>query len=117
MENSEKDYRFLQKGPVQIVLSFIIIIFVDLMKNRISSECVSRMKVLIFAGLVYYPIVIVENTRAQYFDNLISKLCASVLNNDNTVKHQVSQYNALFLATSSEHASSEPILVFVRTTK
>ena len=54
----------------------------------------------------------VENTQAHYFDNLISKLCASVLINDDTVKHQVSQCNALFLATFSE-----PTQVFVRTTK
>ena len=81
------------------------------MKNRISSEYVLRMKVFIFADFMYYRIVIVANTWAQYFDNLISKLCASVLNNDNTVKHQVRQYNALFLATFYE-----PILVFVRTT-
>ena len=30
------------------------------------------MKVLIFANLMYYYIVIYENTQAQYFDNLIS---------------------------------------------
>ena len=68
------------------------------------------MKVFIFADFMYYHIVIVANIQAQYLDNLISKLCASVLNNDNTVKHQVSQYNALFLATFYES-----ILVFVRT--
>ena len=68
------------------------------------------MKVPIFADFMYYHIVIIENTQAQYFDNLISKLCVSVLNNDNMVKHQVSQYNALFLATFSE-----PTLVFIRT--
>ena len=56
--------------------------------------------------------VIDENTQEQYFDNLISKLCASVLNNDNSVKRQVSQYIALFLSTFSE-----PIQVFVRTIK
>ena len=60
---------------------------------------------------MYYHIVIVENTQAQYFDNLISKFWV-ILNNDNMVMHQVSQYNALFLATFSE-----PILVFVRTMK
>ena len=73
------------------------------------------MKILIFADFMYKCIVIVENTQAQYFDNLIRKLYASVLKNDNTVMHQVCQYariNALFLATFSE-----PILVFVRITK
>ena len=82
------------------------------MENRISSEYVPRMKVLIFADFMYYCIVIIENTQAQYFDNLISKLCISILSNDNMVKHQVSQFNALFLATFFE-----PVLVFVRTTK
>ena len=63
---------------------------------------------MVFADFMYYHNVIIKNTQAQYFNNLISKLWTSVLNNDNTVKHQVSQYNALFLA-----AFSEPILVFV----
>ena len=58
------------------------------MINRISSEYVPRMKVLIFADFMYFPIVIVENTQAQYFDNY------------------------LFLATFSK-----PVLVFVRITK
>ena len=80
------------------------------MKNRISSEYIPRIKVLIFVDFMYYSIAIIENTQAQYFDNLISKLCGSLLNNDNTVMHQVDQYNALFLATFSA-----PILVFVRT--
>ena len=61
---------------------------------------------------MYYRIVIIENTQAHYFDYFISGLCTSVLKNDNTVKHQVSKYNALFFATFSEL-----ILVFVRTTK
>ena len=95
---------------VQIVV--FIIIFVDFMEIRISSEYVSRMKVLIFTECMYYLIVIIENIQVHYFDNLISKLCESVLNNDNTVKHQVGQYNALFLSIFSE-----PILVFVRTMK
>ena len=67
------------------------------MKNRISWEYVTRMKEHIFADFMYYRIVIVENTQEQYFDNLIGKFCVSVLNNDNTVQHQVSQYNELFL--------------------
>ena len=71
------------------------------MKNRISSEYVPRMKVLTFADLMYYHIVIVENTQAQCFD-------VSFLNNDNTVMHKLCQ----FLATCSK-----PILVFVKTTK
>ena len=59
------------------------------MKNRISSEYVPRMKVLIFADLMYYCIVIIENTRAQYFDKLVSKLYKSVLKNDNRGMNQV----------------------------
>ena len=49
------------------------------------------MKVLMFVDFMYmyYRIVIFENTQAQYSDNFISKLYASVLNNDNTVLHQV----------------------------
>ena len=38
------------------------IIFIVLMKKRISSEYVPRMKVLIFADLMCYIIVIAENT-------------------------------------------------------
>ena len=76
-----------------------------------SSEYVPRMKVFMFADFMYYCIVIIVNIQTQHFDNLINKLCASVHNNDNTVKHQVSQNNALFLVTFSE-----PILGIVRTT-
>ena len=86
---------------LHISLVVIIIIFVVLMNNRISSEYVTRGKVLIFADLMYYRIVIFENTQAQCFD-------ASFLNNDNTVMHQLCQ----FLATCSK-----PILVFIKTTK
>ena len=91
IKNGEKDYRFLRKGPVQTVVVFIII-FLDLMDIRINSECAPRVKVhvLICADFMYNRIVIIENTQAQYCDNLISKLCGSVLNNDNTVKHQFS---------------------------
>ena len=99
IQNS-KDCRFFRKGSVQSLV-VIIIIFVVLMKNRISSEYVPRMKVLTFADMMYYHIVIVENTQAQCFD-------ASFLNNDNTAMHQLCQ----FLATCSK-----PILVFVKTTK
>ena len=45
----------------RLVVGFIII-FVDLMKNTISSEYIPRIKILIFADLIYYRIVIVENT-------------------------------------------------------
>ena len=65
------------------------------MKNKISSEYVPRMKVLIFADFMYDHIVIIENTQAQYFDNLISKLYVSILNNDSMVMHQVCQYECL----------------------
>ena len=65
--NSEKDYRILRNRPVQIVI--FIIIFVDLMKNRISSEYVPRMKVIIFTDFMYYCIVIIEKTQAQYFES------------------------------------------------
>ena len=50
----------------------VIIIFVVLMKNRISSEYVPRLKVLTFADLMCCRIVVIENTQAQYFDSLIS---------------------------------------------
>ena len=70
------------------------------MKNRISSEYVPRIKVLIFADFLYYSIVIVKNTQTQYFGNLISKLCASVLNNDNTVMHQVTHVIPCFFLHS-----------------
>ena len=57
------------------------------MKNRISSWIVPRMKVLIVADLM--------NSQTQYFDNLISKLRASVLKNENTVIHHVCQCKCL----------------------
>ena len=66
--NSEKDYRFLRKRAHSNSFVVFIIIFVVLMTNRISSEYVPRMKVLIFADFMYYHIVIVENTQAQYID-------------------------------------------------
>ena len=59
------------------------------MINRISSEYVPMMKVLIFADFMYKCIVIIENTQAEYFDNLIRKLYTSVLNNDKAIMHQV----------------------------
>ena len=64
----------------------------------VNKCCRCKEGVTVFADFMYYHIVIIENTQAQYFDNLLSKLCASVLNS--TVKHQVSQYNALFLLHS-----------------
>ena len=45
--------------------------FVVLMNNRIYSEYVPRTKSLIFVDFVYYRIVIVENTHAQYFGNML----------------------------------------------
>ena len=45
---------------------FFIIIFVVLMQNRISSEYVPRVKVLVFADLIYYRIVIVESMQVIY---------------------------------------------------
>ena len=71
---------FCEKGPFKSVRRFIII-FVVLMKTSISSENVPRMKVFIFADLMYN---IIENTRAQY---ILIALYASALNNDNTVIH------------------------------
>ena len=73
------------------------------MKSRISSEMEPRMKA--FADLIYYRIVIVENTEAQYFGNAYSTMTIHLcIKSDNM--------NALFLATYSE-----PIMVFVRKTK
>ena len=77
------------------------------MKNRISSEYAPRMKVLIFANLMYYRIVIVENTQAQCFDNLISN-CARVFSTMTCdYASTLSNINAFFLAPFTE-----PILVF-----
>ena len=71
-------------------LVVFIIIFVVLMKNRISSENVTTMKVLKIADLMYYRIDNVENTQAQYFDNEPYKeFYASVLKNVNIVMHHV----------------------------
>ena len=64
---------FSEKSPFKSVSRFDYY-FVVLMKTRISSEYVHvpRVKVLIFTNLMYLCIIIVENTQAQYFDNLIS---------------------------------------------
>ena len=86
--NSEKDHRFLRNRVRSNSSVVFIIIFVDLMKNRISSEYGWKYLYLQILGTTVL-IAIVENTQAQYFDNFISKLCASVLNNNNTVKHQL----------------------------
>ena len=95
-------------------LDFFIIIF-DVpvsMKIRISSAYATRMKVLIFADLRNYCIVIVENTKAQYFDNL-SEICMGVyspMTMHSCIKFaNIQNVNALFLATYAEL-----ILVFVR---
>ena len=59
-----------------------------------------------------YPIVIIENTLAQYFDNLISN-CMRVFSTMTIwLCIKFKNINALFLATYAE-----PILVFVRKTK
>ena len=49
---------FAKKGPTQII-------FIVLMKNKIRPEYTPMMKVLIFADLMYFRIVNVENTQAQ----------------------------------------------------
>ena len=74
---------FCEKGSFKSIRRFIII-FVVLMRIRISSENVPRMKVFIFADLMYYSIVIIENTQAQY---ILIALYTSALKNDNTVMH------------------------------
>ena len=83
-------------------LVILLIIFI-LMKKRISSEYVPRMKVpsvLIFADLMHYYIVIIQNTQKQYFDNLISK--AGVLSNDSAI---------MLLQRQCGYASSLPTYV------
>ena len=47
------------------------------------------MEVLKFADFMFCRIVIVENTQAQWFDNLMNEFNSSVLNNDKMVMHQV----------------------------
>ena len=56
---------------------------------------------------MYLCIVIVENTQAQYFDILIRKLYASVLNNTIRSCIKFANINALFLASFSD-----PVLFF-----
>ena len=60
-------------------LVIFIIIFVVLMKIRISSEYISRMKVLIFTDFMYYHIVIVENSKAQYFASFSDHILGPVV--------------------------------------
>ena len=81
-------------------------------KQNTLRVYVPRMKVLIFADLMYYRIVTVENTQAQSFANLISN-CTRVFSTKTTwLCIKIGDINALFLATFSE-----PILVSVRTRK
>ena len=68
----KKTIDFCEKGCSNSLVVFIIIFFV-LMKIRIGSEYVPRIKIIIFADFMYYSIVIVADTHAQNFDNLISK--------------------------------------------
>ena len=63
-----------------------------------------RTEVFLFADLMYYRIVIVENIQAQYFDNLTSTGVFSPMTIWLCIKF--ANTNALFLATFSE-----PILV------
>ena len=85
----------------------------------ISSVYSPGLKCVIYADLMNYHTIIVENTQAHYFDNLSDNLYTkfrryedpgSVLNNDDTIKF--ADINTLFIVTYAE-----PILVFVRTTK
>ena len=63
---------FCKKGPFKSVSRFFFFFLFYNYFLRISSENVPRMKVLIFADLIYDRIIITENTQAQYFDTLIS---------------------------------------------
>ena len=72
------------------------------MINRINAEYVPRMRVLIFADLMYYCTVIIENTQAQYFDNLISN-CSECSQEWLWLCIKFAKINSLFLATFSEH--------------
>ena len=76
--NNEKDYKYLKKRAWTNWIVVTIIIFVVLMKTRINSAFVPRVKVLIFADLMNYHIIIVEYIQAQCFDNLIIRNCVRV---------------------------------------
>ena len=83
------------------------------MKIRINSAYATRMKVIIFAYIMNYRIIIVENTQAQYFDNL-TRNCTQVFSTmtfDSVTCIKFANINTLFLATYAEL-----ILVFIRDT-
>ena len=69
----KKTIDFCEKGPFKLISPFDYY-FLCFDHNRMSSELynVPRMKVVIFADLLYFHIVIVKNTQVQYFDNLKS---------------------------------------------
>ena len=71
-----------------------------------------KVKLLIFADLMNYRIIVVESSQAQYFDNLTNNCTRtfSIMTIHSCIKF--ANTNALFLVTYAE-----PILVFVRNTK
>ena len=73
-----------------------------MIKNRISSEYVPRLKVLIFADL--YRTYIVENTQVQYCDNRIGNCTCTRIFSTMPIQLCIkfASINALFLATFSE---------------
>ena len=79
-------------------LAIFIIILYDYMKIGITSAHATKMKVFIFADLMNY-LIIVENTQAQYFDNL-TRNCMQVFST--MTIHSCIKFaniNALFHAT------------------
>ena len=76
IQNNEKDYRLVRKGPVPFRVA-VIFQFVVLTKTQ---------------ALCMLQKIIVENTRIQLLIRLIKILCLSVLNDDNTEVTQIGKY-------------------------
>ena len=82
----KKTIDFCKKDPFKSVCR---------LKNKMSSEYEPKMKVPIFANLIYYRIAIVENIQTQYFYNIISN-CMRVFSTLTTRFASFANINALF---------------------
>ena len=67
IQTVKKTIEFCEKGPFKSVCCFYYF-FRCFDENKNNLKVLRRTRVLIFADLMYYHIVIVVNTQAQYFD-------------------------------------------------
>ena len=88
----KKPISYSEKHPFKLA-SFHLVV---LTKTRIGSKNVARNKAFLLAKLMLNCIVIVENTTTQFTYKVITILCLSVLNDDNTVVHKICTYKYMY---------------------